>query len=52
MRPLRRDVQMIFQDPYGSLNPRHTVGTIVAAPFKLQSVTPEGGLKKEVQRLL
>ncbi|MFI0206733.1 ABC transporter ATP-binding protein [Streptomyces sp. NPDC016734] len=52
MRPLRRDVQMIFQDPYGSLNPRHTVGTIVSAPFKLQNVTPEGGLKAEVQRLL
>ncbi|QES48114.1 dipeptide/oligopeptide/nickel ABC transporter ATP-binding protein [Streptomyces venezuelae] len=52
MRPLRRDVQMIFQDPYGSLNPRHTVGAIVSAPFKLQKVTPEGGIKAEVQRLL
>ncbi|TFV33068.1 dipeptide ABC transporter ATP-binding protein [Streptomyces sp. T1317-0309] len=52
MRPLRRDVQMIFQDPYSSLNPRHTVGTIVGAPFKLQGVEPEGGIKKEVQRLL
>ncbi|MFE2602314.1 ABC transporter ATP-binding protein [Streptomyces mirabilis] len=52
MRPMRRDVQMIFQDPYSSLNPRHTVGTIVSAPFKLQGVTPEGGVKKEVQRLL
>ncbi|MGW5786132.1 ABC transporter ATP-binding protein [Streptomyces sp. NPDC003757] len=52
MRPLRRDVQMIFQDPYSSLNPRHTIGTIVSAPFKLQGVVPEGGVKKEVQRLL
>ena len=52
MRPLRRDVQMIFQDPYSSLNPRHTIGTIVGAPFKLQGVEPEGGVKKEVQRLL
>ncbi len=52
MRPLRRDVQMIFQDPYSSLNPRHTIGTIVSAPFKLQGVEPEGGIKKEVQRLL
>ncbi|MFI8826591.1 ABC transporter ATP-binding protein [Streptomyces sp. NPDC053431] len=52
MRPLRRDIQMIFQDPYGSLNPRHTVGSIVSAPFKLQGVEPEGGVKKEVQRLL
>ncbi|MER6735404.1 ABC transporter ATP-binding protein [Streptomyces puniciscabiei] len=52
MRPMRRDVQMIFQDPYSSLNPRHTIGTIVGAPFKLQGVEPEGGIKKEVQRLL
>ncbi|MGW8379599.1 dipeptide ABC transporter ATP-binding protein [Streptomyces sp. ODS28] len=52
MRPMRRDVQMIFQDPYSSLNPRHTVGAIVGAPFKLQGVTPEGGVKAEVQRLL
>ncbi|MFD6424973.1 ABC transporter ATP-binding protein [Streptomyces sp. NPDC060198] len=52
MRPFRRDMQMIFQDPYSSLNPRHTIGTIVSAPFKLQDVNPEGGVKKEVQRLL
>ena len=52
MRPLRRDVQMIFQDPYGSLNPRHTVGTIVGAPFHLQKVKTEHGTKKAVQELL
>ncbi|WP_257004070.1 dipeptide ABC transporter ATP-binding protein [Streptomyces sp. SA15] len=52
MRPMRRDMQMIFQDPYSSLNPRHTIGTIVGAPFRLQGVSPEGGIKKEVQRLL
>ncbi len=52
MRPFRRDIQMIFQDPYSSLNPRHTVGKIVGAPFKLQNVTPEGGRKKAVQALL
>ncbi|WP_407703906.1 ABC transporter ATP-binding protein [Streptomyces smaragdinus] len=52
MRPLRRDVQMIFQDPYSSLNPRHTVGAIVGAPFKLQGINPSGGIKNEVQRLL
>lgn len=52
MRPLRRDVQMIFQDPYSSLNPRHTVGTIVGAPFKLQRVHTEHGVKRAVQDLL
>jgi oligopeptide/dipeptide ABC transporter ATP-binding protein len=52
MRPLRRDVQMIFQDPYGSLNPRHTVGKIVGAPYKLQNVKTEHGVKKAVQELL
>ncbi|MDJ0341423.1 dipeptide ABC transporter ATP-binding protein [Streptomyces sp. H10-C2] len=52
MRPLRRDVQMIFQDPYSSLNPRHTIGTIVGAPFKLQKVATESGVKKAVQDLL
>jgi peptide/nickel transport system ATP-binding protein/oligopeptide transport system ATP-binding protein len=52
MRPLRRDVQIIFQDPYGSLNPRHTVGTIVGAPFRLQQVKPEKGVKTAVQELL
>jgi oligopeptide/dipeptide ABC transporter ATP-binding protein len=52
MRPLRRDIQMIFQDPYSSLNPRHTVGTIVGAPFRLQHVKPEQGIKRSVQELL
>ncbi|MFD1051363.1 ABC transporter ATP-binding protein, partial [Kibdelosporangium lantanae] len=52
MRPLRRDVQMIFQDPYSSLNPRHTVGAIVGAPFKLQKVATPNGVKKAVQDLL
>ena len=52
MRPLRRDVQMIFQDPFSSLNPRHTVGKIVSEPFRLQHVKPEGGVKKTVQDLL
>jgi peptide/nickel transport system ATP-binding protein len=52
MRPLRRDVQMIFQDPYSSLNPRHTVGTIVGAPFHLQRVKTEHGTKRAVQDLL
>jgi oligopeptide transport system ATP-binding protein len=52
MRPLRRNIQMIFQDPYSSLNPRHTVGTIVAAPFQIQRVDPPGGVRRAVQELL
>jgi len=52
MRPLRRDIQMIFQDPYSSLNPRHTVGAIVGAPFRLQKVKTEHGIKRSVQDLL
>jgi oligopeptide/dipeptide ABC transporter ATP-binding protein len=52
MRPLRRDIQMIFQDPYSSLNPRKTVGSIVGAPFRLQNVDTESGVKKAVQDLL
>jgi oligopeptide/dipeptide ABC transporter ATP-binding protein len=52
IRPLRRDIQMIFQDPYSSLNPRQTVGTIVSAPFKLQKIQTKQGTKKAVQELL
>jgi oligopeptide/dipeptide ABC transporter ATP-binding protein len=50
MRPLRREIQMIFQDPYSSLNPRHTVGAIVGAPFRLQKVKVP--VKRSVQELL
>jgi peptide/nickel transport system ATP-binding protein len=49
---LRREMQMIFQDPYSSLNPRHTVGTIIAAPFKIQGIEPPGGVKKAVQDVM
>ena len=52
MRPLRRQMQMIFQDPYSSLNPRHTIGTIVGAPFEIQGEKPPGGVKATVQGLM
>jgi peptide/nickel transport system ATP-binding protein len=52
MRPYRRDVQIIFQDPFSSLNPRQTVGTIIAAPYDIQGIKTEGGTKKAVQELM
>ncbi|MCW2915494.1 MAG: oligopeptide/dipeptide transporter, ATPase subunit [Actinomycetia bacterium] len=52
MRPLRRDIQMIFQDPYSSLNPRQTVGQIIGAPYRLQKIKTAQGTKKAVQDLL
>jgi oligopeptide/dipeptide ABC transporter ATP-binding protein len=52
LRPLRRDVQMVFQDPQSSLNPRHTIGTIVGAPFVIQGIDPPGGVRRAVQDLL
>ena len=53
MRRLRRDIQIVFQDPYTSLNPRMTVGDIVGEPFEIHSdVTPKGGRRQRVQELL
>jgi oligopeptide/dipeptide ABC transporter ATP-binding protein len=52
LRPVRRDIAMIFQDPYSSLNPRHTVGTIVGAPFRLQGIETPSGTRAAVQGLL
>ncbi|MGN9812120.1 ABC transporter ATP-binding protein [Micromonospora sp. BQ11] len=52
LRPLRQDLQIIFQDPYASLNPRHTVGRIVAMPLQVNGITPPGGVKARVQELL
>jgi peptide/nickel transport system ATP-binding protein len=43
---------MIFQDPYSSLNPRHTVGSIVSAPLRVQNIPTPQGKKKAVQELL
>jgi oligopeptide/dipeptide ABC transporter ATP-binding protein len=50
MRPLRREMQMIFQDPYASLNPRQTVGQIIGAPFTIHKT--EGDTRRKVQDLM
>ncbi len=52
MLPIRREIQMIFQDPYSSLNPRHTVGTIVGTPLQVHSVVPKDRVLPRVQELL
>ncbi len=51
-RHLRTEMQMVFQDPYGSLNPRQTIGAIVGAPFDIQGIKPQRGVKAEVQDIL
>ncbi|HEY0949718.1 dipeptide ABC transporter ATP-binding protein [Nocardioides sp.] len=52
LKPLRREIQMIFQDPYTSLNPRHTVGAIVGAPLAIHNVLPKDKILPRVQELL
>ncbi len=52
MKPLRTQMQMIFQDPYSSLNPRHTIGSIIAASYEIQKISPDQGVKLAVQELM
>jgi peptide/nickel transport system ATP-binding protein len=52
MRPLRREMQMVFQDPYASLNPRRRVGQIVGDPLALQGVARGTELRRRAQELL
>jgi oligopeptide/dipeptide ABC transporter ATP-binding protein len=52
MRPLRRQIQMIFQDPYGSLNPRRRVGSIIGDPFVIHGIDSRGDRKQKVQDLM
>ncbi len=51
LRPLRRQMQMVFQDPYASLNPRKRVGSIIGTPLKIHGVE-KGDRRQRVQELL
>ncbi|GAB3589183.1 ABC transporter ATP-binding protein [Calidifontibacter terrae] len=52
LRPLRRDIQLIFQDPYGSLNPRFTVEQIIGTALQLHDMVPKNKTKARVEELL
>jgi oligopeptide/dipeptide ABC transporter ATP-binding protein len=53
LKPLRRDMQMIFQDPYSSLNPRKTVGSIIGEPFIIHRLEKDDDKRKKlVQELM
>src|ERR1022692_1700601 len=53
LKALRRKMQMVFQDPYSSLNPRKTVGSIIAEPFAIHGMlSGEGERRKRVQELM
>ena len=52
LAPVRRDLQMIFQDPYGSLNPRRRVGSIIGDPFAIHGVADGRDRQRRVQDLM
>ncbi|MEV0559503.1 dipeptide ABC transporter ATP-binding protein [Streptomyces sp. NPDC050597] len=52
LAPFRSEIQMIFQDPYASLNPRHTVGKIVSGPMEINDINPTGGRERRARELL
>ncbi|GHC48492.1 ABC transporter ATP-binding protein [Streptomyces flavofungini] len=53
LKAVRRNIQMVFQDPYTSLNPRMTVGDIIGEPFEIHpEVAPKGSRRQKVQDLL
>jgi ABC-type oligopeptide transport system ATPase subunit len=52
LRPVRRDLQMVFQDPYASLNPRKRVGTVIADPLRIHKWGSRQQIKRRVGELL
>ena len=52
MRPMRREMTMIFQDPYASLNPRKRVGFIIGEPLEVHGLGTAAEIKRRVQELL
>jgi oligopeptide transport system ATP-binding protein len=52
LRPVRRELQMVFQDPYASLNPRKRVGTIISDPLRIHRYGDREKIRKRVQELL
>ncbi|HVW17248.1 MAG TPA: oligopeptide/dipeptide ABC transporter ATP-binding protein, partial [Solirubrobacteraceae bacterium] len=52
LKPLRREMQMVFQDPYSSLNPRKTVGSIIGEPFAIHGVEPDADARRRAVREL
>jgi oligopeptide/dipeptide ABC transporter ATP-binding protein len=52
MRPIRREMMMVFQDPYASLNPRKRVGSIVGEPLEVHGVGTDAERKRRIQELL
>jgi oligopeptide transport system ATP-binding protein len=52
LRPLRREMQMVFQDPYASLNPRKRVGTIISDPMKIHDLGSRSEQKRRVNEIL
>jgi|TARA_B110000438_G_scaffold124776_1_gene121547 oligopeptide transport system ATP-binding protein len=52
LRPLRPKMQIIFQDPYSSLNPRMTVGSMLSEAIRVHNIVPNNEVEKEVHRLL
>ena len=52
LRPVRRELQVVFQDPYGSLNPRKRLGTIIADPLRIHHYGDRAQIKRRVRELL